>query len=291
MSDSSTPLARKALMTSYVSTVVSISLVLFMLGVLGILVMHAQQITNYVRENLQLSVTILPESKEEDIKSLMEVLGKSEAVKEVKLVTKEQAAEEMKKELGEDFVSFLGYNPLLTSLDVKLNAPFTDAKYVSAFKEKLSGYPLVKEVAYQQTLVDSINKNIQTFTLVILGFSLLLAIVAGALINNTIRIALYSKRLVIKSMRLVGATNGFILKPFLINGVLQGLYGALIANALLAILLLYSGREIPDLGNITNLEMVVQLMALLLIAGMCISGISTFVAVNRYLRKNASELF
>ncbi len=223
MSESNNPLARKALRSSNVSTVVSISLVLFMLGVLGVLVMHASKISDYVRENLELTVVLLADSKEEDVKALTEVLQKSEAVKEVRLVTKEQAAADMKQELGEDFVSFLGFNPLLASIDVRLRAQFTDTEYVNALKERISEYPVVKEVYFQQSLIDSVNKNIRMFSLVILGFSLLLALVAGALINNTIRIALYSKRLVIKSMRLVGATKGFIQKPFVINGVLQGL--------------------------------------------------------------------
>ena len=291
MSDTSNPLARKAVRSSHVSTVVSISLVLFMLGVLGILVMHARKISNYVRENLELTVVLMPETQEEQIKTLTDMLQKSEAVKQVTFVSKEQAAAEMKKELGEDFVTFLGYNPLLASLNVRLKADFTDAQYVSAFKEKASQYPGVKEVYFQQSLIESVNKNIRMFSLVILGFSLLLAIVAGALINNTIRIALYSKRLVIKSMRLVGATKGFILKPFVVNGILQGFLGAVIANVLLAALIWYSGREIPDLAAVTDLMMVLQLMVAVMMGGMLISGVSTFVAVNRYLKRNSAELF
>ncbi len=129
------------------------------------------------------------------------------------------------------------------------------------------------------------------FSLVILGFSLLLALVAGALINNTIRIALYSKRLVIKSMRLVGATKGFIQKPFVINGVLQGLLAGVIANLLLATLVWYSNREIPDLAYVTDMIMVVKLMTAVMLGGMIISGVSTFVSVNRYLKRNSAELF
>lgn len=291
MSESNNPLARKALRSSNVSTVVSISLVLFMLGVLGVLVMHARKISDYVRENLELTVVLLADSKEADVQALKDALQKSEAVKEVILVTQEQAATEMKQELGEDFVSFLGFNPLLASLDVRLRAEFTETEYVNALKERISKYPVVKEVYFQQSLIDSVNKNIRMFSLVILGFSLLLALVAGALINNTIRIALYSKRLVIKSMRLVGATKGFIQKPFVLNGILQGLLGGVIANILLAALVWYSGREIPDLANVTDVMMVVKLMIAVLLGGMIISGVSTFVSVNRYLKRNSAELF
>jgi cell division transport system permease protein len=291
MADSGNPLAKKAVRSSYISTVVSISLVLFMLGLLGVLIMHARQISNFVQENLELTVVILPESKDEDVKTLMDALQKSESVKSVNLVSKEQAAEEMKKELGEDFVEFLGYNPLLASLDVRMKSGFTDSEYVNALKDQISKYPIVKQVYFQQSLVDSVNRNIRLFSIVILSFGLLLALVAGALINNTIRIALYSKRMVIKSMRLVGATKSFIRKPFVVAGVLQGLYGGIIANALLAGLLWYSGREIPDLAMITDATLVMQLMGALLILGMLISGFSTFIAVNRYLKRNSQELF
>ena len=141
MSQQSNPLARKALRTSHVSTVVSIALVLFMLGTLGVLVLHARKISNYVQENLQLSVILLPNASGNDINQLTAALQKSKAVKEVRLVTKEEAAEEMKKDLGEDFVEFLGYNPLLSSLDVKLNAGYTSAEYVEGLKEKITEYP------------------------------------------------------------------------------------------------------------------------------------------------------
>ncbi|MFM7079488.1 MAG: cell division protein FtsX [Bacteroidota bacterium] len=291
MADSGNPLAKKAVRSSYISTVVSISLVLFMLGLLGVLIMHARQISAFVQENLELTVVVLPESKDEEIKTLMEALQKSESVKSVKLVSKEQAAEEMKKELGEDFVEFLGYNPLLASLDVRMNSGFTDSEYVNALKDQISKYPIVKQVYFQQSLVDSVNRNIRLFSIVILSFGLLLALVAGALINNTIRIALYSKRMVIKSMRLVGATKAFIRKPFVVAGVLQGLYGGIIANVLLAGLLWYSGKEIPDLAMITDAKLVMQLMGALLLVGMLISGFSTFIAVNRYLKRNSQELF
>lgn len=291
MADTGNPLAKKAVRSSYISTVVSISLVLFMLGLLGVLIMHARQISTFVQENLELTVVILPEAKEDEVKALMDALQKSESIKSVKMVSKEQAAEEMKKELGEDFVEFLGYNPLLASLDVRLNSGFTSSEYVNALKDRISKYPIVKQVYFQQSLIDSVNRNIRLFSIVILSFGLLLALVAGALINNTIRIALYSKRMVIKSMRLVGATKAFIRKPFVINGILQGLYGGIIANTLLGILLWYSGEEIPDLAMITDFSLVMQLMGVLLVVGMLISGFSTFIAVNRYLKRNSQELF
>ncbi len=284
-------MARKTLRTSYISTVVSIALVLFMIGTLGVLVLHARKISAYVKENIQLSVILLPEARDRDIAKLMAMLEKSEAVKSAVFVSKDEAAEELKKDLGEDFVDFLGYNPLLASVDVKLKADFADIETVSALQSRISAFAAVKEVYYQQSLIDMINKNIRTFGLVILGFSALLFFVAAALINNTIRLSLYSKRLLIKSMKLVGATRGFIRRPFLWSGIMQGFTGAIIANILLAVLLYFSRREIPDLVQIQDFEMIGILMGSVIVAGIFISLVSTFFAVNKYLNRNTQDLY
>ena len=284
-------MARKTLRTSYISTVVSISLVLFMIGTLGVLVLHARKISNYVKENIQLSVMLLPEASLEDIGKLMKTLEKSEYVKSTTYITKDEAAAKLKEDLGEDFVGFLGYNPLLGSIDVKLKAEFADMQSVNVLKSQISSFPAVKEVYYQQSLIDMINKNMRTLGLVILGFSGLLFFIAAALINNTIRLSLYSRRLLIKSMKLVGATRGFIRKPFVWSGIMQGFYGALIANILLAVLLYFSRKEIPDLVEIQDYKMILTLMGGVVASGIFISGISTFFAVNKYLRRNTQDLY
>lgn len=284
-------MARKTLRTSYLSTVVSIALVLFMIGTLGILVLHARKISNHVKENIQLTVMLLPEAKDEATNKLIATLEKESAVKEVLFVSKEEAAASLKEELGEDFVEFLGYNPLLASVDVRLKADFTDIDTIEALKAKIISFPVVKEVDYQQSLIDMINRNIRTFGLIILGFSAILFFIAAALINNTIRLSLYSKRLLIKSMKLVGATRGFIRKPFVWSGILQGFYGALIANLLLAGLMYLTGKQIPDLAELSDAKMILTLMGGVIAAGILISGISTFFAVNKYLNRNTQELY
>jgi cell division transport system permease protein len=291
MSADGNKMARKTLRTSYISTVVSISLVLFMIGTLGVLVLHARKISNYVKENIQLSVMLLPDSKEEDVDKLIKTLEKSDFVKSTTYITKDEAAEQLKKDLGEDFVGFLGYNPLLGSIDVRLKAEFADMESVNALKTQISAFPAVKEVYYQQSLIDMINKNMRTLGLVILGFSSLLLFIAAALINNTIRLSLYSRRLLIKSMKLVGATRGFIRKPFVLSGIMQGFYGALIANVLLAVLLYFSRKEIPDLVEIQDYNMILTLMGGVIISGVFIAGISTYFAVNKYLSRNNQELY
>jgi len=284
-------MARKTLRTSYISTVISISLVLFMIGTLGVLVLHARKISNYVKENIQLSVMLLPDATLDDISKLMKTLEKSEYIKSTTYITKDEAAAQLKADLGEDFVGFLGYNPLLGSIDVKLKAQYADMESVNALKTQISVFRAVKEVYYQQSLIDMINKNMRTLGLVILGFSGLLFFIAAALINNTIRLSLYSRRLLIKSMKLVGATRGFIRRPFVVGGIMQGFYGATIANVLLAVLLYFSRKEIPDLVEIQDYNMILSLMGGVLAAGVFIAGISTYFAVNKYLRRNTQDLY
>ncbi|MBK6640526.1 MAG: cell division protein FtsX [Bacteroidetes bacterium] len=284
-------MARKTLRTSYISTVVSISLVLFMIGTLGVLVLHARKVSNYVKENIQLSVMLLPDAGMSQVESLLKVLEKSEYVKSATYITKDEAAAKLKEDLGEDFVEFLGYNPLLGSIDVKMKAQYADSENIAALKAKITASSVVKEVYYQQSLLDDINKNMKTLALVILGFSALLFFIAAALINNTIRLALYSRRLLIKSMKLVGATRGFIRKPFVISGIMQGIYGAIIANLLLLGLLYFAKQEIPDLVEIQDYEMVLTLMGGVILAGIFISGVSTFFAVNKYLSRNTQDLY
>jgi cell division transport system permease protein len=162
---------------------------------------------------------------------------------------------------------------------------------VNELKSKINAYASVKEVYFQQSLIDMINKNIRTLGLVIIAFSLLLFFIAAALINNTIRLSLYSRRLLIKSMKLVGATRGFIRRPFVFKGILQGFYGAMIANVLLVILLYFSKKEIPELVEMQDYEMILTLMGGVTLAGILISGISTFFAVNKYLNRNTQELY
>jgi cell division transport system permease protein len=284
-------MARKTLRTSYISTVVSISLVLFMIGTLGVLVLHARKISNYVKENIQLSVMLMPEAKEAEVGKLMKMLDKAEAVKESTFISRDSAAATLKEDLGEDFVEFLGYNPLLASVDVKLKADYADMEQVETLKAKIASFAVVKEVYYQQSLIDMINRNIRTFGTVILGFSALLLFIAAALINNTIRLSLYSRRLLIKSMKLVGATRGFIRKPFVLGGIMQGFLGAMIANIMLVVLLYFSRKEIPDLAAIQDFEMILKLMGGVVIAGVFIAGISTWFAVNKYLNRSTQDLY
>lgn len=284
--------ATRRLKTSYVSTVVSISLVLFMLGLLAIVVLHARKLSNYVKENIELSVILKDENlKEVDITTLQKELDATKFVKSTRYVTKEEAAKKLQEDLGEDFVNFLGFNPLLASIEVHLNAEYANQDSLKKIEQNLLQNKMVREVFYQKSLVDLVNENIKTISLIILIFSGLLAVIAVALINNTIRLSLYSKRFLIRSMQLVGATQGFIRKPFLFKGMLHGLYGGIIAIFLLVGVLFIAQREMPELFQIEDVQLFLELFLAVIVTGVIISFASTFFAVRKYVRLKVDELY
>ena len=206
-------------------------------------------------------------------------------------MSKEEAALVLKKDLGEDFVSFLGYNPLYPSIDVHLKAEYAEPVTIKSFIQLLSTNPAVHEIYYQQSLVDSINKNLRIITLIILSFSFLLLLISIALINNTIRISLYAKRLLIKSMLLVGATKGFIRKPFITKGFMNGLYGALIAIVLLGVVMYFAIKQIPELSLLRDYKLMGIISGSIIVSGIILSVICTLFAVNKYLRLRTDDLF
>ena len=211
--------------TIYISTVFGIAMVLLMIGLLGLILVHANNLSRYVKENIVLNIFMDDSAHETDVLQLQKQLDANPMVKQTQYVSKELAARNLQKDLGEDFVKFLGYNPLSQSLDIYLKADYANNAGIDKFKAQLLKNPLVKEVKYQQSLVDQMNSNLTSISLIILVFAGIFVILSVALINNTIRLAIYSQRFLIKSMQLVGATKGFIRKPFLLYGLWHGLLG------------------------------------------------------------------
>lgn len=263
-----------------------------MLGLLGLIIIHARKISTYVKENIELSIFLNENAKETDIAHFEKSLDASKFVKTTEYVTKEEAAKRLKADLGEDFVSFLGYNPLLPSLNIRLYANYANADSLKWIEQQLTKNTLTKEVYYQKSLVNLVNENINTIALILFAFSGLLGIIAIALINNTIRLALYSKRFLIKSMQLVGATRSFIRRPFISKGLLHGLYGGIIADLLLIGILYITQREIPDIVEVQkDVELFAALFLVIILIGVIISWISTLFAVSKYLRTKLDELY
>ncbi|AMQ01679.1 Cell division protein FtsX [Pedobacter cryoconitis] len=283
--------ASKKTKTIYISTIFSITLVLLMLGVLGLLLVHAKNLSNYVKENIVLNIIVDEGAKEPDVIQFRKELDANPAVKQTEYVNKEVAAKNLTQDLGEDFVNFLGYNPLLSTVDVYLKADYANNKSIDALKATISKNPVVKEVIYQSSLIDMVNKNINTIGLIVLGFAAILLVISVALINNTIRLAIYSQRFLIKSMQLVGATKNFIRKPFIFWAMLHGLIASFIAILILLGLLYYAQKEIPEIIILRNYtEFGIVLLGLVGL-GIFLTALSTTFAVSKYLRLKIYDLY
>lgn len=291
MSKSGNKQTAKRLRTSYLTTIISISLVLFMLGILGLILLNAKQISNHVKENIGFSIILEKGVKQQEIKHIKDLLDAEPYVKEVVYVDPDIAAEEFQEALGEEFVKFIGENPLLPSFDVKLTADYANPDSLAIIETELVENTKIKEVFYQPDLVDAVNTNLQKISFYLLGFSALLLIIAMALINNTIRLSIYSKRFVIKTMQLVGARHSFIRRPFVVRGIGNGLVAAFIAIGLIITFLYYLQQQFPELINFKDIELYGALFIIVVILGIIISWISTNLAVRKYLRIETGDLY
>ncbi|MBN1143167.1 MAG: cell division protein FtsX [Bacteroidales bacterium] len=282
---------RRRLTTSYFTSVVSITLVLFLLGIAGILILNARKLSNYVKENIGISVYLKDDAREVDIFSLQKMLDAKKCVKETRYITREKAAEEYQKELGEDFVEFLGYNPLPSSIDVKLHAEYANPDSFAILQKDWLAYPQVADISYQKDLIYAVNLNINKISMSILILSILLFIIAVTLISNTIRLTVYSKRFIIRTMQLVGAHHRLIRRPFLIRGVSQGLVAALFAIVLLIAAIYIIEKQLEGLFSFQDLQILGIVFGLILITGLLIAWISTYFSVNKYLRMKTDNLY
>jgi cell division transport system permease protein len=262
-----------------------------MLGLIGILLINARKISDYVKENIGFTVFLKETAKEADIFRLQKTLDATKYIKSTEYVTKERATKEFQEELGEDFVSFLGYSPLLSSIEVKLYANYANADSIAMIEKELQKYEQVKEVFYQKSVVHLINENVRKISLTILAFCGLLFVIAISLINNTIRLSIYAKRFLINTMQLVGATKSFIRRPFLYKSVLHGFYGAIIAIGLIIPSLFWAQKQLIDIVELTDLYSIFIICLILLFIGIIINFISTWFAVNKFLRLHTDDLY
>lgn len=284
---------QRRLKGSYITSVISITLVLFTIGLLGLLVLHARSLSDHIKENIGFEIILKDGVKEANILQIQKMLDASPYVKSTEYITREEATRRLTKDLGEDFIKWLGdaQNPLLPSIDVRFRADWANSDSLALIKQEILKNPQVKELFYQESLVDLINQNIRRIGIIIIGFTLLLVIIAFALINNTIRLSVYSKRFLIRSMQLVGATESFIRRPFLWRGLIQGFIGALLSLLLLTGLLYLALQNIPELAMLQEMEAVLIFYVLIVLAGMAISGVSTYFAIGKYLKIKTDKLF
>lgn len=282
---------KRKIISSSASVVVSLSLVLFVVGLLGLILINAQKLSDYVKENVGFTIMLNDNISEISTIKFQKEIEAAKFSKNTNFITKKQATQELQNELGQDFVDFLGYNPLLSSIDVKLNAAYANTDSLKTITSELSSNSNVFEAYYQKDLIDKLNSNIRKLSFILLLFCALLFFIAFILINNTIRLSVYSKRFLIRTMRLVGAKSSFIQKPFLVKGFYQGIYSSIFAVFMLIGAIKIAQGDAGNTLDIHDLKIIGIVFILVFISGLVLSLFSTFFAVKKYIQINENELY
>lgn len=281
----------------YVSVIFSITLALFVIGLFGLLILHSNKIKDSLRDNISVQIYLDRFVKENDIIRITKLLNqkkyisKNEAMASVEFISKEDAAKIFIESTGEDFVEFLGDNPLRDAFTIRVDPAYQHVDSLQNIKEELSRVDSVFEVVYVQNLVQAINSNITKISLVLVGFTVLLLITIVVLINNTIKLALFSQRFLIRSMQLVGAKAGFIISPFVKRAGWHGMISGIFASALLFGSLTYANSVVEELRQLQSTNELLLLFGLIVALGLVIGTTSTYRAVKKYLKMSLDELY
>ena len=276
---------------SYLPSIISIALVLFMMGLFGVILINGKTLSNHIRENFQLTIFFNSNTNEADILRIHKQIQTSEYAKQATYVSKDEAAKQFTKEIGQDFVSFIGFNPLLPSVELFLKSKYANTEKLKAIESEIKKNKEVQDVIYQKSILEEINENTKTIGTILISVSIIFLLIAITLINNTIRLNLYARRFLIKSMQMVGATHGFIIKPFVIKSLLHGLYGGIIACILLSGLLYALPFWIEQINLLYNTTQFAILFVVIIIAGIIISMISSLISTNHYLKLKIDDLY
>lgn len=282
---------KRRLISSYFSVVISISLVLFLLGLLGLLVLNTKKVADHFKEQIALTVYLKDNAKEVEIEQLKKSLALAEYTKTSTFISKEAAAEEHSQEIGEDFMDFLGYNPLQNSIDVYMKADYVSPDQIDKIAADITEKNFVDEVVYDKPLISLLNDNVKKISFWILVISGIFTFIAVLLINSSIRLAVYSKRFIIKTMQMVGATKNFIRSPFIWQSVKLGIIGAVLALIGMAIVLYYLNSTFPELELLNDVSLLSALFAGIFLLGIFITWLSTFFATSRFLNLKTDELY
>lgn len=285
--------SKRRMAGSYFMSLMSITLVLFLLGVFALLMMHAQNLSNHLKENIGFEVVMNSNVKEANILKLQKELDAMPAVKSTEYITKEEAIRRLSEDLGEDFLQWLGNeeNPLLPSIDVRFNADWANNDSLNIIQSQLLKNKNVKEIYYQKSLVNLINQNVNRIGIALMITSLILLIIAITLIRNTIRLSIYSKRFLVRSMQLVGATPSYIRRPFIRRGIMQGFFGALMADAFLTLLLYGLNKRLPELTFVQDYTIIIGIFGGIILLGLLLGGLSTRIALRKYLHADVDRLY
>ena len=282
---------RRRLVSAWISTVISLSLVLLLVGLGTLLLVNARAVTDYFKENMQVSVLLKEQVTEEQGLDYEAKVAAIPGVRSTRFVSREEGVEEMARLLGQDFLDVFETAPVPISIDVNLEASYVSSDSLAVIRERLSASPLVEEVNYQTSLVDALNQNLQKISLGIAVLVALLLFISFVLIANTVRLELFSRRFSIYTMHLVGATKGYIRAPFVGRAAMQGLFAALLSILLLVGLLFVLKDEFSQMFQIFTLDSLLKTMAVMVLAGVCICAVSTFFVVNRLVGYNRDQLY
>ncbi len=282
---------KRRLITSYFSVVISIALVLFLVGLLALLVLNTKKVADNLKEKIALTVYLKDTAKEVEIDQMQKSLALAEHTKTIVFVSKEEAAKAYSEEIGEDFMEFLGYNPLQNSIDVYFNADYVSETQIAEISRDLGDKEFVDEIVYDKPLIALLNDNIKRLSFWILIVSGLLTFIAVLLINSSIRLSVYAKRFTIKTMQMVGATKHFIRRPFILKSIKLGLIGSTISLIGMGVVLYYLNKSFPELNLISDEILLAAIFVGVLIMGILISWLSTFFATQRFLNLKTDELY
>jgi cell division transport system permease protein len=282
---------RRRLISSYFSVILSVFLVLFLLGILGLFVINSKKLSDDFKEQIPMSVYFKDQANDSVLKAFGEQLQKSAFVKTDTFVSKETAASKHRDIIGEDFMQFLGFNPLQNSYDIHLKADYVEGDSIKKIERKFKENRMISDIVYDKHLVDLVNNNIEKITFYILIISGFLALIAVLLINSSMRLSIYSNRFIINTMQMVGATKSFIRKPFILRSIKLGIIGALLAIIAIVGVLVYINNQLPNLGILEDKLTIGSVLIGVLALGILISWFSTFFATQKFLNLRTDDLY
>ena len=282
---------KRRILNNYFSVVISITLVLFFVGILGLFLLNTKSLASHFKEQIVMTVYLKDSAKDIEITQMQKKIQLNSSTKRVQFKSKEQAAEEYARDIGEDFVEFLGFNPLLNSIDIYFNAAYVNALSLNQTKTEIEISDFVAEVVYDQPLVTLLEKNIERISFVLLISTALFVVIALLLINSSIRLSIYSKRFVIKTMQLVGATKSFIRRPFILSHLSLGIISSFLALTALNFLLWEVNKRFPEIEIMQQTSELMIVFGSVLILGISITGVSTFFATQRYLNLKTDDVY
>lgn len=276
---------------SRLTSMFSVALVLFLLGSIFLLARIGDTLSSYVKESISFSIVLKENAKQADIDRLQKRLAKEDFVKSTLFISKEQAAKELEAEIGENPETFLGFNPLSSTIEIKLNSEYANPDSLAIIEQQIKTDTQIEDLLYRKDMMQIVNENVKRVGIILLGLAAILSIISFALINNTIRLHIYSKRFLIHTMKLVGATPGFIRRPFIRQNLANGFMAGLLALAMLAGALYYANIEIPGLQGVLTPELLIETAIIVIGAGMLLTTIATWCAVNKYIKMKFDKLY